>query len=90
MPKRSATRSVRCSPRWALRLSEAKTRVCHINEGFDFLGWRIQRPGLPEPDRQEGDLHLPIEEGTGLGDGEGAIAHPQGEASNARRPAAPT
>src|ERR687888_1493201 len=26
-----------------LRLSEAKTRVCHINEGVDFLGWRIQR-----------------------------------------------
>jgi RNA-directed DNA polymerase len=26
-----------------LRLSEHKTRVCHIEEGFDFLGWRIQR-----------------------------------------------
>jgi RNA-directed DNA polymerase len=26
-----------------LRRSEAKTRVCHIDEGFDFLGWRIQR-----------------------------------------------
>ena len=26
-----------------LRLSENKTRICHINEGFDFLGWRIQR-----------------------------------------------
>jgi RNA-directed DNA polymerase len=26
-----------------LRLSEAKTRVCHIDEGMDFLGWRIQR-----------------------------------------------
>ena len=26
-----------------LRLSESKTRVCHIDEGFDFLGWRIQR-----------------------------------------------
>jgi RNA-directed DNA polymerase len=25
-----------------LRLSETKTRVCHIDEGFDFLGWRIQ------------------------------------------------
>jgi RNA-directed DNA polymerase len=24
-----------------LRLSNAKTRVCHIDEGFDFLGWRI-------------------------------------------------
>ena len=26
-----------------LRLAEAKTRVCHIDEGFDFLGWHIQR-----------------------------------------------
>ena len=26
-----------------LRLSATKTRVCHIDEGFDFLGWRIQR-----------------------------------------------
>jgi RNA-directed DNA polymerase len=26
-----------------LRLSEAKTRVCHIDKGFDFLGFRIQR-----------------------------------------------
>ncbi len=26
-----------------LRLSEAKTRVCHIDEGFDFPGFRVQR-----------------------------------------------
>jgi RNA-directed DNA polymerase len=26
-----------------LRLSETKTRVCHIDEGFVFLGFRIQR-----------------------------------------------
>ncbi|WSD73822.1 group II intron reverse transcriptase/maturase (plasmid) [Streptomyces sp. NBC_01591] len=26
-----------------LRLSEAKTRVCHIDEGLDFLGFHIQR-----------------------------------------------
>jgi RNA-directed DNA polymerase len=26
-----------------LCLSEEKTRVCHIDEGFDFLGWHIQR-----------------------------------------------
>jgi RNA-directed DNA polymerase len=26
-----------------LHLSEAKTSVRHIDEGFDFLGWRIQR-----------------------------------------------
>ncbi len=26
-----------------LRLSEAKTKIAHIDEGFDFLGFRIQR-----------------------------------------------
>ena len=26
-----------------LRLSETKTRICHIDEGFDFLGLRVQR-----------------------------------------------
>ncbi|GAB3287188.1 group II intron reverse transcriptase/maturase [Kineosporia babensis] len=26
-----------------LRLSEGKTLITHINEGLDFLGWRIQR-----------------------------------------------
>jgi RNA-directed DNA polymerase len=30
-----------------LRLSVEKTRVCHIDEGFDFLGWRIQRQIKP-------------------------------------------
>lgn len=34
--------STRLSP-IGLRLSKEKTRVCHIDEGFDFLGWRIQR-----------------------------------------------
>lgn len=26
-----------------LSLSVEKTRVCHIDDGFDFLGWRVQR-----------------------------------------------
>jgi RNA-directed DNA polymerase len=26
-----------------LHLSEEKSRVCHVDEGFDFLGWYIQR-----------------------------------------------
>jgi RNA-directed DNA polymerase len=26
-----------------LRLSESKTKICHIDEGLDFLGWHIQR-----------------------------------------------
>jgi RNA-directed DNA polymerase len=29
--------------RVGLRLSEEKTRVCHIDDGFDFLGFRIRR-----------------------------------------------
>ena len=29
--------------RLGLRLSEAKTRVAHLSEGFSFLGFRIQR-----------------------------------------------
>ncbi|HEY5245816.1 MAG TPA: group II intron reverse transcriptase/maturase, partial [Acidimicrobiales bacterium] len=29
-----------------LRLSEEKTRVCHVEEGFDFLGWHIQRRSM--------------------------------------------
>ena len=29
--------------RLGLRLSEEKTRVCRLDEGFDFLGFRIQR-----------------------------------------------
>ena len=29
--------------RLGLRLSVEKTRVCHLDEGFDFLGFRIQR-----------------------------------------------
>ena len=26
-----------------LRLSEDKTHLTHVDDGFDFLGWRIQR-----------------------------------------------
>jgi RNA-directed DNA polymerase len=36
-----------------LRLSEEKTRVCHIDEGFDFLGWHIQRRNWRGRSRQE-------------------------------------
>jgi RNA-directed DNA polymerase len=35
-----------------LRLSEAKTRIAHIDEGFDFLGFRIRRA----PKRGSGKL----------------------------------
>lgn len=35
-----------------LRLSEEKSRICHVEDGFDFLGFRIQRqpkPGSGKP-----------------------------------------
>ncbi len=35
-----------------LRLSEEKTLITHIDEGFDFLGWRIQRHRKRGTDRQ--------------------------------------
>jgi RNA-directed DNA polymerase len=35
-----------------LRLSMEKTRITHIDEGFDFLGWRIQRHRKRGTDRQ--------------------------------------
>jgi RNA-directed DNA polymerase len=35
-----------------LRLSASKTRTVHIDEGFDFLGWRIQRQRQPGSNKQ--------------------------------------
>jgi RNA-directed DNA polymerase len=35
-----------------LHLSAAKTRIGHIDEGFDFLGWRIQRHQQPGSQRR--------------------------------------
>ena len=70
-----------------LRLSEEKTVVTHIDEGFDFLGFRIQRK------RQEGNqpahhLHLPVEDRPGGDQGEGAGADTGQHRSNPRQPLA--
>lgn len=35
-----------------LRLSVEKTKITHIDEGFDFLGWRVQRHRKRGTDRQ--------------------------------------
>ena len=51
-----------------LRLSEEKTRVCHIDEGFDFLGWRIQRRAWRGRTGKTSDLHLSVQEGARLDD----------------------
>jgi RNA-directed DNA polymerase len=37
--------------RMGLRLSPEKTLITHIDEGLDFLGWRIQRHRKPGTDR---------------------------------------
>ena len=42
-PRPCKTKRQRCSPPSGLRLSEEKTMIVHIDEGFDFLGFRIQR-----------------------------------------------
>ena len=71
-----------------LRLSEAKTKICHIDKGFDFLGFRIQRRRKTRHGEARG-LHLPVEKGSRLDRRSGAHADPQIITSNARGPAAP-
>jgi RNA-directed DNA polymerase len=36
-----------------LRLSDDKTRVCHLDEGFDFVGFRIQRRPKPGTNQRQ-------------------------------------
>ena len=62
-----------------LRLSEEKTRVCHIDEGFDFLGWRIQRRAWRGRSGKTASLHLPVEEDACVDHRQGADADPQSE-----------
>ena len=68
-----------------LRLSVAKSRVCHLDEGLDFLGFRIQR--RRKKGTAKARLHLPVEEGTAFDHGEGAGADQEVTTSDARRPA---
>ncbi len=69
-----------------LRLSEEKTRIAHIDEGFDFLG--LAHPAPPEA-RQDQTIrvHLPGEEGAGLHRRQSANADPAGNEPAAQRPA---
>ena len=44
-----------------LRLSQEKTRITHITEGFDFLGWNMRKYGgklLIKPSKQSIQTHL--------------------------------
>ena len=71
-----------------LRLSVAKTRVRHLDDGLDFLGFHIQRR-LKKGDQQALRLHLSVEEGVGLRHGQGAGGDEQKRTSHTRRPAPP-
>ena len=71
-----------------LRLSAAKTRVSHIDEGLDFLGFRIQRRTQARHHPARG-LYLPVEEGPRGHHRAGPRADPTDSSSVARCPAAP-
>ncbi len=73
-----ARRPRRCWPTMGLRLSEEKTLITHIDEGLDFLGWRIQRHRKrgTEPALR---LHLPVQEGAARRHGEGQDVVPAGD-----------
>ncbi|MFT3874086.1 MAG: group II intron maturase-specific domain-containing protein [Nocardioides sp.] len=73
-----------------LRLSEEKTQLTHIDDGFDFLGWRIQRRTLARTwRRQENGLHLSIEALAGFDQGQDQTPDPPSSPPHARRPPAP-
>ena len=72
-----------------LRLSEEKTRVCHIDEGFDFLGWRIQRRSWRGRTGKRAVYTYPSKKALASVMDKVRTLTRRREASNARRPAAP-
>ena len=72
-----------------LRLSEEKTKIVHIDQGFDFLG--DAHPAPPEARRHEVlRVHLPVTWRPGVREGQGTQHHgPQVHEPNARGPVAP-
>ena len=58
-----------------LRLSEEKTGICHIDEGFAFLGWRIQRQIKQWDEGNAIRVHLAVEEGSCLNQSQSARDH---------------
>ena len=71
-----------------LRLSPEKTLITHIDEGLDFLGWRIQRH-TKQGTRPALRLHLPVEEGPGQHHREDQDVVPTDHEPGPGRPAAP-
>ena len=72
-----------------LRLSEEKTRVCHIDEGFDFLGWRIQRRRWRGRTGKRAVYTYPSKKALASVMDKVRSLTRRAQASNARRPAAP-
>src|SRR3954452_16435155 len=66
-----------------LRLSAAKTRVCHIDEGFDFLGWRIQRRSWRGRTGKKAIYTYPSKKALASIVNKVRTADPQGHSSNA-------
>ena len=72
-----------------LRLSQEKTLITHIEQGLDFLGWRIQRHRKPGTSRRYVYTY-PGQEGPPGRHGQGQDAVPTGRDEPAARcPAAP-
>ena len=71
-----------------LRLTEEKTRIVHIDEGFDFLGFRIQRQ-IKRGSTEALRLHLAVEEVIRFGEGQGEAITTTGNEQSAHRPPAP-
>ena len=50
-------RSPRCWHRWDCACRQTKTRVCHLDEGFDFLG--LPHPAAPQEGNQRSTTSTP-------------------------------
>ena len=73
-PKRCASEVAAVLAPMGLRLSAEKTTVAHIDEGFDFLGWRIQRHRKRGTDRSSYVYTYPSKKAARGGHGEGEDA----------------
>ena len=72
-----------------LRLSADKTRVCHIDEGFDFLGWHIQRQRRSRGTASKAVYTYPSKKALPRSSAKVRQLTRRSQAPDARRPAAP-
>ena len=71
-----------------LSLSVEKTRICHIDEGFDFLGWHIQRRRWQGRSGKQAVYTYPSKKALASVMAKSALPDAPGQASYARRSAA--